>query len=340
MRTNIRLTEDFGNPTHRDGLEIILLLAKGLGEALSEHRAIEIFERSDSGSWLEVIKLLGQLQTDKETAIYETKKIGKLWEKLFGLNSLEDYEPELMTILGKARDKCVEYSEDPDSGLTYLRRANEEGHKIAKSILENHGLGRLLPSNPVLLEVFYDGTGQEYCAGSSLLTKMIRWAYQPLPHMLAGAIMAEYVFAHEYLSHRAPKNDHLDLAISEQWLVAALRGVMEEDGSRPYWKNRLWEPYRADLEGHAVGIARLTDARASANDFSGYQGVERVLNALYNKDRALFWSLTVEIVSQKSDEDLAEQALRVARGLVSRGTSAIPHRKRMTLKELDALIGV
>src|ERR1700693_5178209 len=122
MQTNIRLTKDFKNPTHRDGLEIILLLAKGLGEALSEPGAVEIFERSDSGSWLEVINLLGQLQTDAETGIYETKKIDKLWEKLFCLNSLEDYEPEFMAVLGKARDKCTEYSQDPESGLTYLRK--------------------------------------------------------------------------------------------------------------------------------------------------------------------------------------------------------------------------
>jgi hypothetical protein len=339
MRTNFRLTEDFGNPTHRDGLEIMLLLAQGLGGALSEPGAIEIFERSDSGSWLEVIKLLGKLQKDKETAIYEAKKIAKVWEKLFGLNSLAEYEPELIAILEKARDKCIVYSKDPGSGVAYLIRANGEGHKIAKSILEKHKLGHLLPDKPVFLEIFYDEAGKEHCAGSSLLTNMIRWAYQPLPHMLAGAILAEYIFAHEYLSHLAPKNEHLDLAIREQWLVAALRGVMEEDGSRPYWKNQLWDPYRTDLEGHAVAIAKLTDAQASANDFSGYQGVERVLNALYYKDRALFWSLTVEILGQKSDEKLAERALRVARGLASKGIKAISSGKHMKLKELEESIG-
>jgi hypothetical protein len=221
-----------------------------------------------------------------------------------------------------------------------LKEANGEGHKIAKSILAKHGIGGLLAASPVLLEVFYDGTGQEYCAGSSAVSKMIRWAYQPVQHALAGAMIAEHIFAHEYLSHLAPKNNHLDLTIREQWLVAALRGVLEEDAARPYWKNRLWEPYRGALEDHAVSVARLIDARASANDFSGYQGAERVLMALYNKDKALFWSLTVEILNQKPSDKLAEQALRVARRLTSRGTRGLNVSKVITLKELAELIGL
>jgi hypothetical protein len=340
MATTIRLTEDFENPVHRAGLEIILLLAKALGEVLSKPGASDTFDRSEKGSWLEVILLLGQLETDRETAVYETAEIGKLWEKLLGLNSLAEYELELIELLKEARDKSIEYAKKADAGLTYLKEANEEGHKIAKSILAKHGIGGLLATNPVLLEVFYDGRGEEYCAGSSAMSKMIRWAYQPLPHALAGALIAEHIFAHEYLSHLAPRNNHLDLTIREQWLVAALRGALEEDTARPYWKNRLWEPHREAMEGHAVSVRRLVDARASANDFSGYQGAERVLMALFNKDKALFWSLTVEILHQKSNDKLAEQALRVARGLTSRGTKGLKLRKGMTLKELGELMGL
>jgi hypothetical protein len=340
MATNIRLTEEFKNPVHRAGLEVVLLLATALGHVLSKPGATDIFDRSDTGSWLEVVRLLGQLQTDRETAVYNTSEVGKLWEKLFGLNSLAEYEPELIELLKEARDRCIEYAKKADVGLTYLKEANQEGHKIAKSILAKHGIEGLLATSPVFLEVFYDGTGQEYCAGSSAVSKMIRWAYQPLQHALAGALIADRIFAHEYLSHLAPKNNHLDPTIREQWLVAGLRGVLEEDTGRPYWKNRLWEPYREALEDHAVSIARLGDARASANDFSGYQGTERVLMALYNKDKVLFWALTVEILNQKPSDKHAEQALRVARGLTSHGTKGLKRRKSMTMQELDQLIGL
>ena len=90
-------------------------------------------------------------------------------------------------------------------------------------------------------------TSQEM--GSSAMSEMIRWAYQPLHHALAGALIADRIFAHEIFVASSPKEQPLRSDNSRAVTGRGLRGVFEEDTGQPYWKNLLWEPYREAHRG-------------------------------------------------------------------------------------------
>jgi hypothetical protein len=335
MHSQIQLTESFKIPGYRAGLEVLLFLSRSLRQVFSEQSVIETFERSRKSSWLKVVNVFGALKVDPEFTAYETAQISDLWDAFFRLNTIKQLEPELRAILGGARDKCVAAVNAKEDCLSELQHANEDGYAIVKSILIENGLEILMPPNPLPIEVFYDSAGQEYCAGSSPWTKIIRWAYQPVPHALAGAIIGEFLFAHEYLSHLVPKNNFLDQTIREQWLVAALRGAILEDPSRAYWKNKLWSPYRLKLLSHVEEIARKLTPDASPVSPSGCEGAEEVLSHLYIKDRESFWRLTSEILTQEPDQEAARNAAEVARTLANRGPSVLGHDKLFKLKDLQ-----
>jgi hypothetical protein len=334
MSNQVQLTESFKLPGYRAGLEVLLFLSRSLRKTFSEQGVIETFERSRNSSWLKVVNVFGALKVDPEFTAYETGQISDLWDAFFRLNTIKQLEPQLQVILKEARDKCLAAVNAKEDCLSELQLANKDGYAIVKSILIENGLETLMPPNPLPIEVFYDSAGQEYCAGSSRWTNIIRWGYQPVAHSLAGAIIGELLFAHEYLSHLVPKNDFLDQTIREQWLVAALRGAILEDSSRAYWKNKLWPLYRSKLLSHVEGVARKLAPDASSVSFSGCEGAEDVLSYFYIKDRESFWRLTSEILRQEPDQETARNATEVACTLSNRGPSVLGGNKLFKLNDL------
>jgi hypothetical protein len=325
MPKRLTLTEQFDNPGIRVGLDILLIHARTLDESLSGAGKADLFDRSEEGSWLEVIEQLGRLQADPNSRVADKNKIDDLWAAFFALNPIKNlYEPELISVLQECRKKSVVYAKGAGDPLVYMERANDEGQVIARKILADCKLEKQLAAKPVGVQIFYDEPGEHYCAGTNSETKTIYWAFQAVPHGLAGVIMAERILAHEYLSHLAPKNSLLDLTIREQWLVSALKAALEADASKPYWKNRLWSPYHEDLQSHAVEVAKkLKPASATPRRFSGYPGVLPITDALYYKEQALSHALTAEILGQKESQELADLASEVARGLAGQGISQL-----------------
>jgi hypothetical protein len=283
-----------------------------------------------------VIQQLGRLQADPNSRVADKTKLDDLWTTFFGLNPIKNlYEPELISVLEECRKKSVAHANSSDDPLGYLERANGEGHDIARKILADCKLEKQLGAKPVGIEIFFDEPGEHYCAGTSRETKTIYWAFQPVPHGLAGVILAERILAHEYLSHLAPKNSLLDLTIQEQWLVSALKAALEADASKPYWKNRLWSPYHDALQSHAVETAqKLKRASAAPRRFSGYPGVLPVTDALYYKEPALSHALTTEILGQKESQELADLSLKVAKRLAAQGISHLDISKVKNLQGL------
>lgn len=340
MPKRVTLTERFDNPGIRVGLDILFILARALDESLSGDGTADLFDRSEEGSWQEVIQQLGRLQSDPNSRVADKNKIDALWSTFFALNPIKNlYEPELISVLHECRDKSVAYAKGSEDPLDYLERANDDGHDIARKILAGCELEKQLGAKPAAVEIFYDEPGEHYCAGTDPETKTIRWAFQPVSHALAGVIMAERIFAHEYLSHVAPRNSLLDLTIREQWLVSALKAALEADDSRPYWKNRLWSPYHDDLQSHALEVAKkLKPGSATPRRFSGYPGVLPITDALYYKEHALAHSLTAEILGQKKSQELADLVLEVAKGLVGQGISQLDLSKVNNLNGLAELL--
>jgi hypothetical protein len=339
MQKRIKLTEEFDNPGIRGGLDVLLILARTIDKSLSGGAADE-FDRSDEGGWIDVIQRLGQLQSDSDTRVADKSKIEDLWKTFLDLNPIKKtYEPELIAVLEAWRDQSVAYGHSSEDPLLYLERANDEGHKIAREVLAEHKLPKQLGARPVEIRIFSDLSGQNYCAGTNADTKTIHWAFQPVPHGLAGMVMADRILAHEYLSHLAPTNSSLELTIREQWLVSSLRTYLEEDPSRPYWKNRLWDTYHKDLLAHTIRIARdLNPLSAKPQSFSGHPGVEEATTTLHYKDRKLSRNLAVELLTQKEGEAGAELALRVAKGLAGQGVSRLDLSKVKNIKDLDDLL--
>lgn len=339
MQKRIKLTEEFDNPGIRGGLDVLLILARTIDESLSGGAADE-FDRSDEGGWIEVIQRLGQLQSESDTRVAGRAKIGDLWKTFLDLNPIKKtYEPELIAILETWRDQSVAYAQSSQDPLLYLEHLNEEGHEIAREVLAELKLPKQLGAKPVEIRIFSDPPGQHYCAGTNAETKTIHWAFQPVSHGLAGMVMADRILAHEYLSHLAPTNSFLELTIREQWLVSSLRTYLEEDLSKPYWKNRLWDTYHKDLLAHTIWVAKtMNPLSAKPQSFSGYPGVEEATTTLHYKDRKLSRNLAVELLTQKEGEAGAELALRVAKGLAGKGVSRLDLSKVKNLKGLDELL--
>jgi hypothetical protein len=338
MTTTVKLTDDFELPAYRTGAEVLFLLANTIDEVFSSPGTIDLLDGSEEGDWIELLSLLGKFNVDPQTKISQSTRIGDLWDGFVRLNDIQKFEKEVIDTLHKARGVSVALATSGTSAFDYLDTANTAGHKIAKKILSKHGSARLLPAAPVSVEVFYDGPGERYCAGSSLWTNQIRWAYQPLPHALSGAVLADVVFAHEYLSHLAPRNKYLSSTIREQWLVAALRQSLEEDKLCPYWKIRIWPRYRHALESHVTGLARILQPDASVVRYSGLQGAEENLRVLSIRYPPLFWRLTKEILESDDDAKLAAEAVRVAKQLAYKGLPDLKRRKINSINSLAAML--
>src|SRR5439155_19320366 len=103
--------------------------------------AADLFDRSNEGSWLEVIQELGRLQSDPNSRVADKNKIDDLWSAFFALNPIKKlYEPELISVLHGCRDKCIAYAKGSENPLDYLERANDDGHDIARKILASCNL--------------------------------------------------------------------------------------------------------------------------------------------------------------------------------------------------------
>lgn len=339
MSKSVELTSDFALPAYRAGVDVLLLLADSIAEVFSAAGIIDLLDRSEQGDWIELLSLLGKLSTDSQTRVSETRLIADLWKAYFLQNDVQKLEEEVLGVFRAACDKSVARANSGSSSVGYLDAANKSGHNIARQVLERHGVARILPASPVPVEVFYDGPGEKYCAGSSLWTNEIRWAYQPVPHSLAGAILADIVFAHEYLSHLVPRNKNLSSTIREQWLVAALRQSLEADKLAPYWKIRLWPRYRSALESHVTALAKILQPDASVVRYSGLRGAEEMLRTFSIKHSVLFWSLTKEILESRNDPKLASDAMQIARGLANRGLPELRGRKVRTISDLAGIVG-
>jgi hypothetical protein len=335
MGTTVQLNSDFDLPAYRTGLEVLLLLAEAINEVFSSQQTMDLLDGSEHGNWIELLRLLGDLNVDPQCRVSQTTHIGDLWDAFFHQNDVKNLETQLLGVFQAVRDKSVARAKSGNPITVYLDATNKLGHNIVTKILKKRDVEQLITPDPIPVEVFYDGPGGQYCAGSSLWTNKIRWAYQPVPHSLWGALLADLVFAHEYLSHLVPRNKYLGSTVREQWLVAALRRALEEDKLVLYWKIRLWTPYRSALESHVTKLARILQPDASVVRYSGLQGAEENLRWLDIKHTKLFWRLTVEILRSKNDREIAAKAAHIAERLAHRGVPAIDERKVHSISELD-----
>src|SRR6266852_3534505 len=104
MPKRVTLTGNFDNPGIRVGLDILLILARTLDECLSADGTADLFDRSNEGSWLEVIQELGRLQSDPNSRVADKNKIDDLWSAFLALNPIKKlYEPELISVLRGCR---------------------------------------------------------------------------------------------------------------------------------------------------------------------------------------------------------------------------------------------
>jgi hypothetical protein len=338
MTKLLSLTGQFDVPGYRTGLEVLVLLAEAVDGAFSSPGAVDLLDASEKGDWIDLLFLLGNLNVDSKTKVSDTKNIGDLWDAYLGTNDLKILEPRVLAVFQKARRSSIARATADGPIVNYLDAANRSGHNIAREILKKYGLATLLPSSRVPVEVFYDGTGETYCAGSHLWTNEIRWAYQALEQALPGVVVSEFVFAHEYLSHLAPQNKYLNSTIREQWLVAALRHGLETDKLGPYWKIRLWPRYRTALESHVTGLAKILQPDASPVRYSGLRGAEEALRSLSLMNPSLFEKLTREILASKDDTKLTTDAMRVAKALTYRGLPAVPRNNSLTISSLADIL--
>ncbi|HKV40499.1 MAG TPA: hypothetical protein VJX67_14900 [Blastocatellia bacterium] len=334
---NVRLDKDFEAPVLKARLEVALILARVLREELSNKTTITALEESLPLGWIGLTKVLGSVLANPD---YLAENIDDVWKAFVLHKNIRGLTETQPSVVGQMRQECHRIQEGGDNVLVDLKVANEQAHTFVRRILTRNGIQHLMPPAPVPIKVFFDAEASAYCASTSRLTGVIRWAYQPVPHALLGLIIPEFIISHEYLSHLVPSNRYLDNHIREQWLVAALAGAYRDARTYPRWKLRLWPAFRKMLTDHVVrtrsGVGRDTEA-GSVSSF-GFEGVEQASDLLYSKNRRLFWRLTAEMLEHETDTPHAELASWVAYHLVGQNLSGLRPNKVQSLNDLHLFL--
>jgi hypothetical protein len=162
---------------------------------------------------------LGVSTLDKRSA-ERISTLRDIWGGFLRENRIKKLAPKIVSAFEQQRDETIESLRTGAFSFDYLERANESGHSFVRAFLKKEKLDPRVPHEPVSVFVLHDPNATTYCAASDRFTESIRWAHQVVPHALSGMVLADHIFAHEYLSHLAPESSELSRSVLERWLVA------------------------------------------------------------------------------------------------------------------------
>jgi len=178
MPKRLTLTEQFDNPGIRVGLDILLILARTLDESLSGAGKADLFDRSEEGSWLEVIEQLGRLQADPNSRVSDKNKIDESVGSILRLKSdQESVRAGTDFRSGGVSQEVFVYAKGAEIlssiwsvPMTRDTTSREKSWRIAN--WKNSSLRSRRRTH------FYDEPGEHYCAGTNPETRTIYWAFQ------------------------------------------------------------------------------------------------------------------------------------------------------------------
>jgi hypothetical protein len=294
----LSFAEEFDAPVVRSRLHAFLLLANSTQPYLSlllQEMEREFFYGVE---WHAVVAILAKGFADQIPSLVATEEVRFIWARFLNDNVVARLGARTQHVLGKIQESLHASLAKPELSQEYLLAANERGAEWVRSILRRHRL--LSPPETVVLApmfVYFDPEARLFCASANRLSGQICWGLQFKRHAFFGALIADLIFAHEYLSHLLPRNRHLSRMVREIWLVSVLHEILKnaaDPHSRVYLF--LWEKFRWELAKHF---------RASEIQLFGPLRLDLFAAKMCFHAPELFWSLTSGILNL---EDLPERA--------------------------------
>lgn len=178
-----------------------------------------------------------------------------------------------------------------DADLQWLSGANDRAHEWVSAVLTRQRIDNDLASAPATLSVIPAAIGDS-CASSSPAFGVM-WHFDATARGLWGALQAEMIFRHEYLSHLAPRHRSLSANVREGWLMEVL---LEEIRSTfpegQQFDGPTLDDFRDDLTGGGSerGVHDLAVRVRALNSgvYWGYTGAMMSATAKALPDAAVF----------------------------------------------------
>ena len=180
-------------------------------------------------------------------------------------------------------DICVtaEHAIQRDAtSLQWLSGANDRAHAEVSALLARERVDNNLGATPAELSVIPAAPGDS-CASSSSLFGNVMWHFDATARGLWGALQAEMILRHEYLSHLATRHPSLSSNVREGWLMEVL---LEEIRSK--------FPEGQQFDGPA-----LDDFRDELTRRSSDRGVHDLAVRIRALNSDVYWGYTGAMVS-------------------------------------------
>jgi hypothetical protein len=275
-------------PALRARLDILFLLAG----SLHRHRRA-LFSASQAAPvqypWIKYVADLAHAFGSQIEYAGQRDDVLLIWEVFEDLLYVRKSKPDVQAALGLVRSEIAERLRAGADPLAYLSAANERAHAKMKSLFRDRGFAATrLPADPAPVRISWSAFSGQSCASSSQLANEIGWAFQPHPLAFWGALIAEPVFQHEYLSHLAPRNPKLSSQVREGWLMEVLMGEIHRDPSpeRPFDVGALMF-FRDRLE-QLLGEDRFTAYSTP--------GLREAAAAMRLREPERFWEVTRDML--------------------------------------------
>jgi hypothetical protein len=186
--------------------------------------------------------------------------------------------------------------------LQRLSGANDRAHAGVSALLARQRIDNDLGAAPAELSVIRAHPGDS-CASSSPLLGSVTWHFDATARGLWGALQAEMVLRHEYLSHLAPRHPSLSSNVREGWLMEVLlEEIRSQFPEGQQFDGPALDDFRDDLTGRRSdrGVHDLAvRIRALNSDvYWGYTGamVSATLKAL--PDAAVFDRVLLQLMDE------------------------------------------
>jgi len=275
---------DFDASELRAKLDALLVLTAAIHpERLSLYRS--------SVAWHRHLSDLGKAFEDQVDDLTQPQQVLEIWGTFTAsirvARESEDFKAALARI-GKAIDDRLRSGAET---LEYLAAAHERAYHGVGRMMSGAGLADLAPDEPADCVVVWDKEASRSCT-SSRLARSIVWPFQPRSFALWGALAADRVLAHEYLSHFIPRSSAELPRLREGWLMEALLYEIRNDPG----------PDRSvDRYATTFFLSRLAEAQGR-DFFTGVDSLRTTTQAIRLQSPHLFWRLTGEILRLPNEE--------------------------------------
>jgi len=290
---------EFEAPAVKARLNALLLLADSARQSLTDLYKETERER-DKGEWHAILTALAKTFASQIGTLNRTAEVTLIWNQFANTTAVDRLGQGAKRVLDTTFQRLRQSLDTADAtAASYLRDANLRAAAYIEQLFKRYRLSRADEVSAAPMFVTYDPKAQFFCASATRGARRIYWALQLEEHSFYEALILDWIFQHEYLSHRVPNNMHLSRSVREVWLATALTEEHKEFDADCHMNLFLWEKLRHELALHF---------RTSHEELFGPERLDQLAAKTFFYAPTWFWSLTAELLTLP---DGAEAALLV-----------------------------